>query len=278
MPGSVPKQMELTPKLIRTAHLKEFKQAGRKFSCLTSYDHMTAGIFDEAGIDVILVGDSAADNSLGYSSTLPVTIDEMVSFGRAVSTAAKRSLVVIDMPFGSYETGPADALANAIKMMKTSGAAAVKLEGGERSSAQIAAIVEAGIPVMGHIGFTPQSVNALGGFKVQGRGAGAEQLLADAKAVEAAGAFAVVLEMVPAEIAAQVTRELSIPTIGIGAGPDTDGQILVWTDFAGLSVQKPRKFLKRYANIRETLLESAKQYASEVSSGAFPTQDHSFEN
>ncbi|MFM1957547.1 MAG: hypothetical protein RLZ41_946 [Actinomycetota bacterium] len=270
--------MELTPKLVRTAHLKEFKQAGRKFSCLTSYDHMTAGIFDEAGIDVILVGDSAADNSLGYSSTLPVTIDEMVSFGRAVSTAAKRSLVVIDMPFGSYETGPTDALANAIKMMKTSGAAAVKLEGGERSSAQIAAIVEAGIPVMGHIGFTPQSVNALGGFKVQGRGEAAGQLLADAKAVEAAGAFAVVLEMVPAEIAAQVTRELSIPTIGIGAGPYTDGQILVWTDFAGLSAQKPRKFLKRYANIRETLLESAKQYASEVSKGEFPTQDHSFDN
>jgi 3-methyl-2-oxobutanoate hydroxymethyltransferase len=154
----------------------------------------------------------------------------------------------------------------------------VKLEGGERSSAQIAAIVEAGIAVMGHIGFTPQSVNALGGFKVQGRGEGAEQLLSDAKAVEAAGAFAVVLEMVPAEIAAQVTRELSIPTIGIGAGPDTDGQILVWTDFAGLSAEKPRKFVKRYANIRETLLESAKQYASEVSSGEFPTQDHSFEN
>ncbi|MEY4971912.1 MAG: hypothetical protein RLZZ404_838 [Actinomycetota bacterium] len=270
--------MELTPKLVRTAHLKEFKQTGRKFSCLTSYDHMTAGIFDEAGIDVILVGDSAADNSLGYSSTLPVTVDEMISFGRAVSTAVKRSLVVIDMPFGSYETGAADALANAIKMMKTSGAAAVKLEGGERSCAQIAAIVEAGIPVMGHVGFTPQSVNALGGFRVQGRGEGAEQLIADAKAVEAAGAFAVVLEMVPAEIAAQVTREISIPTIGIGAGPDTDGQILVWTDFAGLSAQKPRKFVKRYANIRETLLESARQYAAEVSNGEFPTQDHSFEN
>lgn len=270
--------MELTPKLVRTAHLKEFKQAGRKFSCLTSYDHMTAGIFDEAGIDVILVGDSAADNSLGYTSTLPVTVDEMISFGRAVSTAAKRALVVIDMPFGSYETGPVDALANAIKMMKTSGAAAVKLEGGERSAAQINAIVEAGIPVMGHVGFTPQSVNALGGFKVQGRGEGAEQLLKDAKAVEQAGAFAVVLEMVPAEIAAQVTRELSIPTIGIGAGSDTDGQILVWTDFAGLSAQKPRKFVKRYANIRETLLASAKQYAAEVANGEFPTKDHSFEN
>ena len=270
--------MELTPKLVRTAHLKEFKQAGRKFSCLTSYDHMTAGIFDEAGIDVILVGDSAADNSLGYSSTLPVTVEEMISFGRAVSTAVKRSLVVIDMPFGSYETGAADALANAIKMMKTSGAAAVKLEGGERSGAQISAIVEAGIPVMGHLGLTPQSVNALGGFKVQGRGEGAEQLITDAKAVEAAGAFAVVLEMVPAEIAAQVTREISIPTIGIGAGPDTDGQILVWTDFAGLSAQKPRKFVKRYANIRETLLASAQEYAAEVASGKFPTQDHSFES
>ncbi len=270
--------MTLTPKLVRTAHLKEFKQAGRKFSCLTSYDHMTAGIFDEAGIDVILVGDSAADNSLGYSSTLPVTIDEMISFGRAVSSAVSRALVVIDMPFGSYETGPADALANAIKLMKTSGVAAVKLEGGERSAAQISAIVEAGIPVMGHIGFTPQSVNALGGFKVQGRGDGAEQLIADAKAVEAAGAFAVVLEMVPAELAAQVSKEISIPTIGIGAGPDTDGQILVWTDFAGLSAQKPRKFLKRYANLREILLTSAKEYAAEVANGEFPTKDHSFEN
>ena len=270
--------MTLTPKLVRTAHLKEFKQAGRKFSCLTSYDHMTAGIFDEAGIDVILVGDSAADNSLGYSSTLPVTIDEMISFGRAVSSAVSRALVVIDMPFGSYETGPADALANAIKLMKTSGVAAVKLEGGDRSAAQISAIVEAGIPVMGHIGFTPQSVNALGGFKVQGRGDGAEQLLADAKAVEAAGAFAVVLEMVPAELAAQVSKEISIPTIGIGAGPDTDGQILVWTDFAGLSAQKPRKFLKRYANLREILLTSAKEYAAEVANGEFPTKDHSFEN
>jgi len=270
--------MTLTPKLVRTAHLKEFKQAGRKFSCLTSYDHMTAGIFDEAGIDVILVGDSAADNSLGYSSTLPVTIDEMISFGRAVSSAVSRALVVIDMPFGSYETGTADALVNAIRLMKTSGVAAVKLEGGERSAAQISAIVEAGIPVMGHIGFTPQSVNALGGFKVQGRGDGAEQLLADAKAVEAAGAFAVVLEMVPAELAAQVSKEIAIPTIGIGAGPDTDGQILVWTDFAGLSAQKPRKFLKRYANLREILLASARQYADEVSNGEFPTKDHSFEN
>lgn len=270
-------ETQLTPKLVRTAHLKEFKQAGRKFSCLTSYDHMTAGIFDEAGIDVLLVGDSAADNSLGYSSTLPVTVDEMISFGRAVASAVKRALVVIDMPFGSYETGTADALAHAIKLMKTTGVAAVKLEGGERNSDQIRAIVEAGIPVMGHIGFTPQSVNALGGFRVQGRGESADQLLADAKAVEAAGAFAVVLEMVPAAIAAEVTKAISIPTIGIGAGPDTDAQILVWTDFAGLTSQKPRKFVKRYANIRETLFESAKQYAKEVGDGTFPSADHSFE-
>jgi 3-methyl-2-oxobutanoate hydroxymethyltransferase len=239
---------------------------------------MTAGIFDEAGIDVLLVGDSAADNSLGYTSTLPVTVDEMISFGRAVASATKRALVVIDMPFGSYETGSADALENAIKLMKTTGVAAVKLEGGERSYEQIRAIVEAGIPVMGHIGFTPQSVNALGGFRIQGRGESAEQLLADAKAVEAAGAFAVVLEMVPAEIAARVTKEISIPTIGIGAGPDTDGQILVWTDFAGLTDQKPRKFVKRYANIRETLLDSAKQYAKEVKESKFPTAEHSFDS
>lgn len=270
--------MEHTPKLVRTAHLQEFKKTGHKFSCLTSYDHLTAGIFDEAGIEVVLVGDSAADNSLGYSSTLPITVAEMISFGRAVASATSRALVVVDMPFGSYETGPEDALANAIQIMKSTGAAAVKLEGGERSAKQIAAIVEAGIPVMGHIGFTPQSVNALGGFKIQGRGEDAQKLLAEAKAVEAAGAFAVVIEMTPAEIAAQVTKELSIPTIGIGAGNGTDGQILVWTDFAGLTGQKPRKFVKRFANIREDLLAAAVEYRKEVSEKSFPGAEHSFEN
>lgn len=266
------------PKLVRTAHLREFKNAGHKFSCLTSYDHLTAGIFDEAGIEVILVGDSAANNSLGYTSTLPITVEELVIFGRAVASAAKRALVVVDMPFGSYETGPADALKNAIHIMKATGAAAVKLEGGLRSAAQIKAIVEAGIPVMAHIGFTPQSVNGLGGFKVQGRGDSADELLADALAVQEAGAFAVVIEMAPTAISQKISEELQIPTIGIGAGANTDGQILVWTDFAGLNGSAVPKFVKLYANFKDELLAAAKEFRSEVASGAFPSRDHSFEN
>jgi len=269
--------MTLTPRLVRTTTLADFKREGRKFTCLTSYDHMTAGIFDEAGIDVLLVGDSAADNTLGYTSTLPITIDEMIPFGRAVASAAKRALVVIDMPFGSYETSDTDALNNAIRLMKESGVAAVKLEGGERSTSRIRTITEAGIPVMAHLGFTPQSVNNLGGFKVQGRGEDGAQLMADALAVEAAGAFAVVFEMVPAAIAAEISAKLSIPTIGIGAGRGTDGQILVWTDFAGLSEGKPRKFVKRYANLRETLIGAVSEYREDVSSGAFPSADNEFE-
>jgi len=269
--------MEHVPKVVRTSTLLEFKSSGRKIVCLTSYDHLTAGIFDEAGVDIILVGDSAADNSLGYKTTLPITVSEMIPFGRAVSRAAQRALVVIDMPFGSYELGAEQALANAIQLMKEAGVAAVKLEGGERSATQIRAITEAGIPVMGHIGFTPQSVNNLGGFKVQGRGEGAEQLRADALAVQAAGAFAVVLEMVPAEIAAQISAELSIPTIGIGAGAGCDGQILVWTDLAGLSARKPAKFVKKYADLRGTLLAAVESYSTEVQTGSFPAAEHQFE-
>ncbi|MEN9955564.1 MAG: hypothetical protein RLY34_371 [Actinomycetota bacterium] len=265
------------PKLVRTAHLKEYKDAGHKFSCLTSYDHLTAGIFDEAGIEVILVGDSAANNSLGYTSTLPITVEELVIFGRAVATAAKRALVVVDMPFGSYETGPKDALKNAIQIMKATGAAAVKLEGGIRSAAQIKAIVEAGIPVMAHIGFTPQSVNGLGGFKVQGRGDSADELLADALAVQEAGAFAVVIEMAPTAISQKISKELAIPTIGIGAGANTDGQILVWTDFAGLNGSAVPKFVKLYANLKEELLSAARQYRAEVAEGVFPAKEHTFE-
>lgn len=267
-----------TPKIVRTSSLLEFKQQGRKIACLTSYDSMTATIFDQAGIDVILVGDSAANTVLGYESTLPITVDEMIPFGRAVAGAAKRALVVVDLPFGSYETGPEAALANSILVMKTTNASAVKLEGGVRSSSQIRTLVDAGIPVMGHIGFTPQSVNVLGGFKVQGRGAGAEQLIADALAVEQAGAFAVVLEMVPAEIAAEVTRRLTIPTIGIGAGAGTDGQILVWQDFAGLHSGKTAKFVKQYAELASVLGQAASSYLEDVQKGSFPAKEHEFEN
>jgi 3-methyl-2-oxobutanoate hydroxymethyltransferase len=268
---------EITPKVVRTGTLLEFKQTNRKFSCLTSYDSITSGIFDEAGIDVLLVGDSAADNVLGYETTLPITIDEMIPFGRSVSKAAKRALVVVDMPFGSYETGPVDALTNAIKLMKLSGASAVKLEGGLRSTEQIKALVTAGIPVMAHIGFTPQSVHSLSGAKVQGRGDSAQELIADALAVQEAGAFAVVLELVPAKLATEVTDQLHIPTIGIGAGSGTDGQILVWTDFAGLYPGKPRKFVKQYADMRGTLLNAASTYRSEVAEGIFPTEANSHE-
>ena len=268
----------LSPRKVRTRHLAEFKAAGQKFSCLTSYDQLTAGIFDEAGIEVILVGDSAADNALGYTTTLPITVDEMIPFGRAVAGAVQRALVVVDMPFGSYESGASDAMANAIKIMKTTGADAVKLEGGVRSVEQIKALTTAGIPVMAHIGFTPQSVNGLGGFKIQGRGEGADALLADALAVAEAGAFAVVLELVPADLAKQVTQTCGIPTIGIGAGPHTDGQILVWTDFAGLSGHKPKKFVKQYAQLRETLIAAARAYRSEIASGEFPGDARSFDS
>lgn len=270
--------MSINPSVIRTAHLQEFKQAGQKFSCLTSYDHLTAGIFDEAGIEVLLVGDSAANNSLGYSDTLPITIDELIVFGRAVASATKRALVIVDMPFGSYETGSDDALRNAIRIMKETGADGVKLEGGVRSQEQIKHIVQAGIPVMGHVGFTPQSVNALAGYRVQGRGESAAELMSEAKAAEAAGAFAVVIEMTPAEIAGEVTRALSIPTIGIGAGPQTDSQILVWTDFAGLNADRVPKFVKQFANMRTELLNAAKEYKADISAGAFPAAEHSFED
>lgn len=265
-----------TPKIVRTSTLLEFKNEGRKIACLTSYDSITAGIFDRAGIDLILVGDSAANAVLGYDSTLPITIEEMIPFGRAVVSAVKRALVVVDLPFGSYETGSADALANSIRVMKATNAAAVKLEGGVRSAPQIRAIVDAGIPVMGHVGFTPQSVNALGGFKVQGRGDGAQQLITDALAVETAGAFAVVLEMVPAEVALEVSKRLSIPTIGIGAGSGTDGQILVWQDFAGLNPGKKARFVKQYAQLHSVLSESASEYLTDVQKGTFPSKEFEF--
>jgi 3-methyl-2-oxobutanoate hydroxymethyltransferase len=213
---------------------------------------------------------------LGYSSTLPITVEEMIPFGRAVASAAKRALVVVDMPFGSYETGAESALQNGIRIMKETGAGAVKLEGGLRSVEAIRALVTAGVPVMGHVGFTPQSVHALGGFKIQGRGDTKQQLLEDALAVQSAGAFAVVLELVPADVAKEVSELLTIPTIGIGAGAATDAQILVWTDFAGLHPGAPRKFVKRYLEIRSELVSAAQLYRKEVAEKQFPTTEHEF--
>ena len=258
---------------IRTSTLAALKQKGQRFACLTSYDALTAEIFDQAGIEVILVGDSASNTVLANDGTVPITLDEMLIFGRAVTRSAKSALVVLDMPFGSYEISTTQALENGIRAMKESGVAALKIEGARTE--QIRALVDAGIPVMGHVGFTPQSVHALGGFKVQGRGEAADKILQDCLAIQEAGAFAVVLEMVPAELAARITKELTIPTIGIGAGNQTDAQILVWTDFAGLGEKSP-SFAKQYLNMRASLMDAAQSYRAEIQSGEFPAADKNF--
>jgi 3-methyl-2-oxobutanoate hydroxymethyltransferase len=263
-------------KRVRTRHFQTAKEAGTKITGLTSYDQLTAQIFDEAGIDFLLVGDSAGNNVLGFDTTLPVTIDELIPLTRAVAGAVKRAFVIADMPFGSYETGVDEALHSAFRFMKEAHAHAVKLEGGVRSAEQIRRIVSAGIPVMAHIGFTPQSEHGLGGHRIQGRGDQVEQLVADAHAVEDAGAFAVVLEMVTSSAAARVTKELRIPTIGVGAGPDVDGQLLVWTDWAGFSTGRIPKFVKQYANLRGTLTEAAIAYQADVASGQYPAPEHSY--
>lgn len=265
-------------KRVRTRHFAQAKANGIKITGLTSYDTLTAQIFDEAGIDFLLVGDSAGNTVLGYDSTLPVTVDELIPLTRAVALSAKRAFVIADMPFGSYEEGPELALRTAMRFMKETHAHAVKLEGGVRSVDQIRRIVESGIPVMGHVGFTPQSEHGLGGHMIQGRGAAADAVLADAKAVEAAGAFAVVLEMIPAELAARITAELNIPTISVGAGAQTDGQLLVWTDFAGLNTGRVPKFVKQYANVGAVLSEAAQAFKADVESGAYPGPEHSYED
>ncbi|NEK60431.1 3-methyl-2-oxobutanoate hydroxymethyltransferase [Geodermatophilus sabuli] len=262
---------------VRVHHLHQAKERGEKWAMLTAYDTVSATVFEEAGIPVLLVGDSAGNVVLGHSSTVPVTVEDILLLTKAVTRSTRRTLVVADMPFGSYEAGPEQALATAVRLMKEGGAQAVKLEGGVRVAGQIRKITEAGIPVMAHIGFTPQSEHGLGGFRVQGRGAGAEQLLADAHAVQEAGAFAVVLEMVPAEIAGQVTKELAIPTVGIGAGVECDAQVLVWPDMAGYTGGRVPKFVKRYADLRAELLRAAREYADDVRQGTFPGPEHSFE-
>ncbi|MCU1405789.1 MAG: panB [Glaciihabitans sp.] len=265
-------------KKVRIRHFQNAKANGIKITGLTSYDHLTAGIFDAAGIDFLLVGDSAGNTVFGFDTTLPVTVDELIPITRAVAGAAKRALVVADMPFGSYEANGDQALHTAFRFMKETGAAAVKLEGGVRSAEQIQRIVTAGIPVMGHIGFTPQSEHGLGGHVIQGRGSAIEQLLADAHAVEDAGAFAVVLEMVPAEAAKQVTAELRIPTISVGAGPHADGQLLVWTDWAGLTSGRIPRFVKQYADLSGILTEAVHAFRADVDGGVYPGPEHSYED
>jgi 3-methyl-2-oxobutanoate hydroxymethyltransferase len=248
-----------------------------KISCLTAYDYPTARLLDEAGVDVLLVGDSLAMVVLGYESTLPVTMEEMLMCTRAVRRGTKRALLVADMPYGSYHAEPAEAVRNAIRFVKEAGAEAVKIEGGERRLDLISRIVEAEIPVMGHIGLTPQSVNAFGGFRVQGKTTEAgDQILRDARAVEAAGAFAIVLESIPRELAARITAELRIPTIGIGAGPDCDGQILVINDLVGLSFGHQPKFARRYADAGAVISSAAADYCRDVRQGSFPSDDESY--
>src|SRR5467141_245692 len=248
-----------------------------KITCLTAYDYPTARLLDEAGVDVLLVGDSLGMVVLGYESTLPVTVEEMLHHTRAVRRGTRRALLVADMPYGSYHTDMAESLHNAMRFVKEAGAEAVKVEGGERRLELISRLTEAEIPVMGHVGLTPQSVNALGGYRVQGKTAdAAEHLIRDARAVEAAGAFAVVLEAVPRELAAQITRELRIPTIGIGAGPDCDGQILVVHDLLGLAFGQTPKFARQYANVGEIISKAVYEYCDDVRGGTFPSDGESY--
>ncbi|MDX8055588.1 3-methyl-2-oxobutanoate hydroxymethyltransferase [Lentzea sp. BCCO 10_0798] len=263
-------------KRVRVHHLREMKERGEPWPMLTSYDTFTASIFDEAGIPVLLVGDSASNTVYGNDTSLPVTVDELVPLVRAVTRSVKRSLVVADLPFGSYQVSVEQAVATAVRFMKEGQAHAVKLEGGAYFAPHIRAITAAGIPVMAHIGFTPQSEHQLGGYRVQGRHENHDVVLQDAIAVQEAGAFAVVLEMVTAEVAKQITHDLVIPTVGIGAGPDTDAQVLVWQDMMGLNRGKTPRFVKRYADIGSIMLGAAAEFANEVRGQQFPGPEHTF--
>ncbi|WP_431979866.1 3-methyl-2-oxobutanoate hydroxymethyltransferase [Streptomyces qinglanensis] len=253
------------------------KERGEKWPMLTAYDAMTASVFDEAGIPVILVGDSMGNCHLGYETTVPVTMDEMTMLTAAVVRGTSRGLIVADLPFGSFQEGEVQALRSATRLVKEAGAQAVKIEGGERSADRIGLLARSGIPVMAHVGLTPQSVHATG-YRVQGRGEeAASQLMRDAKAAQDAGAFALVLEMVPAPVAAEVTRALQIPTVGIGAGSECDAQVLVWTDMAGLTPGKLPRFVKQYAALRSVLGDAARAFAEDVTTGTFPAAEHSYE-
>ncbi len=262
-----------TTRRITVRDLAAAKQRGEKWPMVTAYDAMTAKVFDDAGIPVLLVGDSAAMVVYGHDSTLPVTVGDLLPLTAAVARGASRAMVVADLPFGSYQASPAQALESAARFMKEAGAHAVKLEGGRRVLPQVEALVAAGVPVMGHLGLTPQSVNVLGGYRVQGRGEAGDRLIGDAKALEHAGAFAIVLECVPASLAARVTADLNIPTIGIGAGPSCDAQVLVWQDLMGLT-PRPPKFVKKYADLAGEMDRAIRAYADDVVSGTFPAPEH----
>ncbi len=261
---------------IRVTDFYNAKRQHERWAMLTSYDQYTAELFDEAGVWALLVGDSAANNVYAYDTTLPVTVEELLPLVRAVVKSTKRAFVIADLPFGSYEGGPSQALETSIRFMKEGGCHAVKFEGGMRVAAQIRKVTDAGIPVMGHIGFTPQSEHKLGGYRVQGRGDDAGRLMADAHAVADAGAFGVVLEMVPGDLARQVTAELDIPTVGIGAGPGCDAQVLVWQDMAGLRRGRMQRFVKQYANLAKIIGDAAAAYVDDVRTGIFPSDQHTF--
>ena len=269
---------ERSVRRVTTLDLVAAKHRGERWPMLTAYDYSTAALLDSAGIPVLLVGDSAANVVYGYDTTVPVTVDELVPLVRGVVKGARRALVVADLPFGSYQSSPTQALETASRFLKESGAHAVKLEGGRRVLPQVETLVEAGVPVMAHLGLTPQSINAMGGYKVQGRGEDGERLVSDAKALEAAGVFSIVLEVVPAELAARVTAATSVPTIGIGAGPDCDAQVLVWQDMAAFRAPGGRapKFVKAYADLGDGLRNAAIRFAEEVRSGAYPAPEHTY--
>jgi 3-methyl-2-oxobutanoate hydroxymethyltransferase len=260
---------------ISTADLAAKKRSGEKFAMLTCYEQITAEIFDGANIPVLLVGDSAGNNFLGFENTIPVTVDELIPMARAVVNSSSKAMVVADLPFGSYEASPEQALSTGIRFFKEAKVGAVKLEGGAKVVPQIEKLIAAGIPVMGHLGLTPQSVHTLGGFKVQGRGDDGQVIIDDAKALAAAGVFAIVLEAIPAQLAKQITTAISIPTIGIGAGVDCDGQVLVWTDLMGLTAKMP-KLAKAYRNMRKEMNDAVSEFAQDVATGRFPTAEQSF--
>ncbi len=274
--GTGPSAPAAPVRRVRIHHLREMKQRGEKWSMLTAYDMYTAQTFDEAGIPVLLVGDSASNNVFANETSLPVTVDELVPLVRAVTRSARRALVVADLPFGSYQASAEQAFHTSVRFMKEANAHAVKLEGGAEVAPQVDLLTTSGIPVMAHIGFTPQSEHNLGGYRVQGRGDAGEQLVAHAQALEAAGAFALVMEMVPGDVAAEITKTLTIPTIGIGAGPGCDAQVLVWQDMAGLRTGRMPRFVKQYADVHGVLLKAAQDYAADVANGTFPGPEHTF--
>lgn len=264
------------PTRIRIPHLQKLKAQGKKWAMLTAYDMYTAAIFEQAGIPALLIGDSAANNVFGYDSSLPVTVDELLPLVKAVSRSTRRPLIIADLPFGSYQASAEQCFLTAVRFMKEGGAHAVKIEGGLEMVPQIEKLASNGIPVMGHIGFTPQAEHQLGGYRIQGKGEDRDRLLATARAFERAGAFALLIEMVPANTAEEITKTVSIPTVGIGAGAHCDGQVLVWQDMAGLRTGKLPRFVKQYADMHRLLVGAATAFMEDVQSKQFPAEEHSF--